>query len=82
MKWFAPIIDFCIMALKALQVFLVAPFLLELRDEPTFLKTVQCTVLVGEMSEWQQVPRTVTELAVVLAANEKATHRLTGDLLL
>jgi hypothetical protein len=33
-------------------------------------------VVVGEMSEWQQSPRTVTELAAFLTANEKATHRV------
>jgi hypothetical protein len=39
-------------------------------DEPTLLKTMQCMVLVGEMSLQQQVLQAVPENGVVLAPFE------------
>jgi hypothetical protein len=42
------------------------------RDEPTLPKTVQCTVLVGEMSLQQQMLQAVPENGVALAPFETA----------
>jgi hypothetical protein len=49
------------------------------KDEPTFLKTVQRTVLVGEMSLQQQVLQAVPENGVVLAPFETVARSRTEN---